>query len=660
MQPDRRRLVGLAALLYLAGSLFALRVVLPAPASLLPEMPMPSKFWRALSDGDQYYSVAMVTFDARTLLRAPGRLMDGLHCWPMPHATTLGEHMIGAGLLGIVPDRLFGEPILTYNVVLTLLPWIAGLAMFALVAGLTGSAAAALVAGACFAFHPARLGNVAEPYWMGNQWAPLALLFAHRLFTRGRWLDGVGLAVFTGLQLVDSFYPIVAFALVGAPFLVGLAWTHRKAWRSAAPKLLVATGFVVAIAAAVFVPYLETRAGWHGLLSGRELVLYAPSELSFGGQLYPGTVATLLAAVGVLLWRREAATSYARPALLVGGLLVLWAVLRDVPVIAFRVPSLLVLAKPYVPGLDAVRIGTAIASGFFLAVAVLAGFGAAALLAVVPARIRPVLVGLLVVGVSVESLQPALARAAFGRTITFAARHERPPDDVRALYAKLPDGPVLDLPADVFVGARYVFASAYHGRPTVGCYGSFPSPLTPEIAALAGRLESDPEAARALAALGIRSIVAPTQSRPRHFAPGAGIRLIGGTRTVTAYALDAIDDARAPRLVAGASDGAPITAVAGAPAVTVPFSNPDAHPWVHPPPIEPRTLRAEWQHEGRSLGEQPVAGLLPIVLPPGGATTRAIGVPVPTTPGFYRLSLRSEDGSVIADDMAVQVVPGPS
>jgi hypothetical protein len=91
MQPDRLRLVGLAALLYLSGSLFSLRVVLPAPASLLPEMSMPSNFWRNLSDDDQYYSAAMVSFEARTLLRAPWHIMDGLHCWPMPHATTLGE-----------------------------------------------------------------------------------------------------------------------------------------------------------------------------------------------------------------------------------------------------------------------------------------------------------------------------------------------------------------------------------------------------------------------------------------------------------------------------------------------------------------------------------------------------------------------------------------
>ncbi len=49
----------------------------------------------------------------------------------MPRAATLGEHMIGEGILGLVPDLLFREPILTYNVVLILLPCIGGLAMYA-------------------------------------------------------------------------------------------------------------------------------------------------------------------------------------------------------------------------------------------------------------------------------------------------------------------------------------------------------------------------------------------------------------------------------------------------------------------------------------------------------------------------------------------------
>jgi len=58
--------------------------------------------------------------------------------------------------------------------------------MYALVYFWTGSVSAAFVAGLLFGIHPGRIGDPAHPYVHGNQWTPLALLFAHRLFARRR------------------------------------------------------------------------------------------------------------------------------------------------------------------------------------------------------------------------------------------------------------------------------------------------------------------------------------------------------------------------------------------------------------------------------------------------------------------------------------------
>ncbi|TMA73052.1 MAG: hypothetical protein E6J72_20030, partial [Deltaproteobacteria bacterium] len=344
-----------ALLLYLGCTLWALRVILPAPATLLPHIGGLSGYWDALVQGDQYFSVAKVTHDARMLVREPWRLMEGRHCWPLPRATTLGEHMIGEGLVGVVPDLVFHEPILTYNVVLLLLPVIAGLTMYAFVLGFTGSAPAALVAGLLFAIHPARLGNAAEPYWMGNHWTPLALLFAYRLFTRRRWGDALGLAVFTSLQLLDSFYPIMAFALIGGTYMVALLVHERRAIAPLASKLLVVGAIVFAVSWFVFVPYLRTRATWDTLLAGRAGQLYTARDLVLGGGLYPGTVMTVLAVVGIadgLRRARHTGDYDPRIPLLVGALLVLWAVLDEVPVplVHWRVPSLLRLLNGVVPG----------------------------------------------------------------------------------------------------------------------------------------------------------------------------------------------------------------------------------------------------------------------------------------------------------------------
>src|SRR5215470_2349432 len=98
-----------AAALYLAAALWHVRAVLPAPATLLPINP---EMQSMIPVGDQNIVVAAIARGARLLPTAPWRLYDGGQCFPMPHAITLGEHIIGNGLLGVVPYWLSGgEPV---------------------------------------------------------------------------------------------------------------------------------------------------------------------------------------------------------------------------------------------------------------------------------------------------------------------------------------------------------------------------------------------------------------------------------------------------------------------------------------------------------------------------------------------------------------------
>src|SRR5689334_14799397 len=97
-----------AGALYLALALWHVRVVLPAPATILPINPETTS---AIPIGDQEIVVATIARNARLLPTAPSRIYDGGQCFPMPNAITLGEHLIGNGLVGIVPYWLSGgEP----------------------------------------------------------------------------------------------------------------------------------------------------------------------------------------------------------------------------------------------------------------------------------------------------------------------------------------------------------------------------------------------------------------------------------------------------------------------------------------------------------------------------------------------------------------------
>src|SRR5439155_8971969 len=276
-----------AGALYLAVALWVMRVVLPAPGSLLPyPFHLEGNAFLRIYQLDQRLVVWTIARNARALLASPTHIFHSEQCHPIRNALAFGEHMLGDGLLGLVPYWLTGEPILTCNVVLLFTQWLPAIAMYALIRQWTGSGEAALVAGFLFAFHPLRILDPGRPFIHGNHWIPLALLFAQRLFVRGRWHDALGLTAFVALSLLESFYQVLVLLLIGAPFGFSLLLRHLRRVPRLAPQLLVFVALVGTVAAAVFGPYLRAAVVW-GTLTGRVSFLLPPRQLWVGWVTYP-------------------------------------------------------------------------------------------------------------------------------------------------------------------------------------------------------------------------------------------------------------------------------------------------------------------------------------------------------------------------------------
>jgi len=165
-----------AAAAYLAIALWVLGSTLSSFADAFP-------LWSGMkatgvTDGDQSHMIWAASRNARTFVTAPWRLWDFELCHPFPEAVALGHHLYANGLVGIVPYALTGEPILTLNVAVIAMLWVSGIGMYALAYYWTRSTAAAFVAGLLFAFMPQHLLTARWPSIIGNQWTPLALLFA--------------------------------------------------------------------------------------------------------------------------------------------------------------------------------------------------------------------------------------------------------------------------------------------------------------------------------------------------------------------------------------------------------------------------------------------------------------------------------------------------
>jgi hypothetical protein len=657
-----RRAAAVAAALYLAVAVWTLRSVLPEPATSLPFPPGAERIGeRFLAGGDHHFIAAQVYGTARRLVTAPGRLFDSGFCFPVRNAVTLGEHMFGNGLLAVVPYLLGATPVLAMNVVSLVTTWLAGLAMYALVHYWTRSPGAAFVAGLLFAFHPSRSGSPGNPFVHGNQWTPLALLFAHRLFAEGRWRDAAGLVLFVGLQLLESFYQVIAFALLGGTYGLYLLARYRRRLVALAPKLAACAVASAVLAALVLGPYLETQRTW-GVLSRGFVFLLFPSAFLPGGSASPGLVALALAALGLLdrLRGPRAARGYdPRLVYLLGGFLVFWTVVRalPVPLLEVRIPSLAAFLTAVVPGIDAGRALPAARYAVFLVAAFLAGYGVLALTQRRGTVARGALTGALAAAALLDAFWPPLARASFGRVPQLRAHRVEPAAELLALYASQGDGAVLDIPLRgrklPLASGEYVFLAAYHERPVGACYNSYAIPLVKDIEALAARVP-ERRAVEALHALGFRTLVVHRERMPPElggvleaaFAAASGHLVPVGradrhqvfrmrTDGPVSIGFGALAPAAAPAEVA---DARPAETT-----LVFRFRNESAESYLHPDPIEPTPLLVRWQASGGEVvQESRIRGLLPVALAREEEAERSFAVAVPAAPDIYEVSLAPE------------------
>jgi len=518
-----------------------------------------------LNLSDQRFVVWAVARNAHALLHHPDRLFDAEPCHPAEGTLALSPPLITLGLLGVPLRALGAEPLVVYNAAVMSLDWIAAFAMFLLIRAWTGSPAAGIAAGLLFAFHPAKigLGFVTRPMITDTGWTVLALFFATRFFARGRWRDAIGMAAACAAQIAVSFYPLLVAAILALPMGAWLL-AHYGVRRLRPGPLVLALVLIAAAAVATLGPYLALG---ESVVGGRSLQLFAPWSVLAPGS-YVGWPAFLLAVTGLVLPRRRVLAGIdgdPRWALLAGAVAIavlatngnsaaqLVAASRGES--AWAGPRFYDWLAAVVPGLDAVRVPAHLVSGVHLVACMLAGIGAAGLLAMLPRRLAPWSELALVAG----ALCIALVNLPSYRTLAL-----RPTDEdlafFRALEERNGDGPLFEVPirhdwagyATMDASAQ-VLLTAYHHRRTSGCYTSFPPEGIARLEELAGDLPGR-DAIDELRALGFTTVIvhlSPESRYRRGFArkllraslkPGSALVPLLSNAHMAAYAIG--DEAR--------------------------------------------------------------------------------------------------------------------
>jgi hypothetical protein len=269
---------------------------------------------------DAFFSLWRLGWITHALTTDPRHLFDGNIFYPERYTLAYSDGVLVEGLVAL-PFLYAGMPVVYVYNALVLGSFVAcGMAMYLLARRLTGSTAAALLAGVVFAFAPFRFDHYYHLELLWSPWMPLAFWFAHRTVESGRLRDGIGTGLCVALQVLSSIYYGVFLAtalVVLAPVLVAgrLTMLRRRALTSLACGAVVAVLLVLPYMA----PYwfardaVGERNTGEALLYGagpRHYLAAMPDNLLMGSvtgswgrpekRLFPGVVAVALLVVA--LW----------------------------------------------------------------------------------------------------------------------------------------------------------------------------------------------------------------------------------------------------------------------------------------------------------------------------------------------------------------------
>ena len=427
-----------------------------------------------------------VAWVAHILPRAPLSLFEAPILYPEQHTLAFSEHMFVPSVMGAPLLWMGASPVLVYNLLIIAGLALSGWGMYLLIARWTGSVAAGVIAGLLYAFNAHVLTRFVHLQAQHVEFFPLLLYALDRVITApatspreghastmlsAGWRHAVLLAAAFVLQALCSNY-LLAFMTYGLLVSVAVRWNELStpSW-----ILLSIAGALSIIAMFPFLwPYYlvdqahglardvnvvtQYNAGWRDyLVTGGRLHFAWWSHVFYEGRtaLFPGVTAIILVTIAIVSGR-ALRDPRARMALAIGVLGVVLSFGTSLPGYAALHQTL-----PLVSGLRNVARWGWLA---LAAVAILAGFGVAAVEKLAPRR-RWIAVTLGAL-VTIEAIRTPVGFTRFNGIPHF---YERLAGDPSLILAEFP----FYSGASVSLNGPYVLANTRYFRPLMNGYSSF-------------------------------------------------------------------------------------------------------------------------------------------------------------------------------------------
>jgi hypothetical protein len=424
---------------------------------------------------DVLFSVWRLAWIAHQLTVDPSALFDANIFWPAPDTLAYSDAMLLLGIAGAPLIWLGVHPAVVHNLLVLAAFITAGAAAARLTRYFTPSLPAQLVAAVIFAFAPYRFAHIGHLELLWTAFLPWSLLGVYRVLEQPTVRRGLTLGLAVGLQALCSVYYFLFLivwlipATLLAPLHLRIQWSRRH---------LVAGAIAIITAAVLVAPYVGPYSRARDALPPRaeaevhrySAVLTDYLRASESNRLYPsfasespderslfvGMIAFTLAAVAMIVVRTRVTLTF--------GVLALVAVELSLGVNGVTYP----LLREVLPAFTSFRAPARFGVLALLAIAVLAGLGAAPLLARATSRRRRLVSALLIAGLSLEYWSAPVG--------TRPAETEVPP--VYAWLAAQPPSVVLELPLPTpqtlwQFETSHQYQSIYHWQRLVNGYSGY-------------------------------------------------------------------------------------------------------------------------------------------------------------------------------------------
>jgi hypothetical protein len=365
--------------------------------------------------GDPLFNLYILQWTARQWSLGFADLWNAPFFFPATATLTLSDHLIGPGLLFLVVDRLVGNPIATYNLLLAAAFPATGVATYWFLRRSSASVSGSLIGAAALTFAPFRWMHLGHIQILLMPLTPLVLWTFDRLLVE-RTVQRGGLFLLTYLpHLAGGCYIAYMTHLPLAVLAFTRLWREPRDFLRLRTLALLGTVALVcgAAIAGLFLPYARAAERQQRERRAPEISTNAASAKSFFTTshrsryqpldliqpehrrrsrdeqgLFPGIAAVLLAPVGLVAWlksRRSRRHAAWEAALLVGAAVAL--------VLTFATPYL--LAARVLPGLSGMRVPARFVAVAWPAFALQVALGADALQRPLGRRLRSLLAALL-------------------------------------------------------------------------------------------------------------------------------------------------------------------------------------------------------------------------------------------------------------------------